>query len=171
MIAPMVAAEDPTISAIVLIAGPFRTGREILEYQASYAVERVPGIPAASRDSAVAAALRSIDERSASQPWLAAFMAYDPVPTARRIRSTPVLILHGETDRQVTADQAEMLARVLRDAGNPDVTVALFPEVNHLMLQDPSGDPTGYTQLDDPRVDRRLLGRLADWTADRLSKS
>jgi dienelactone hydrolase len=39
MIAPMVAATDPKLRAIVLMAGPSQTGRTILKYQNEYAVD------------------------------------------------------------------------------------------------------------------------------------
>jgi dipeptidyl aminopeptidase/acylaminoacyl peptidase len=81
---------------------------------------------------------------------------------------TPVLILQGETDRQVPAAQATTLAEAMRAAGNQRVTLRIFPRMNHLMLDDPSGDPRGYATLPTKTVRRDMLGALADWLTQML---
>jgi uncharacterized protein len=167
LIAPLVAAADTALAAIVLIAGPARTGREIIVYQQRQAID-ASDLPPASRDSAAAEAKRQLDEMAARQPWLRFFLGYDPRPTAQQVRRTPVLILHGETDRQVTVEQAELLAAEFRAGGNPDVTVHTFPDINHLLLPDPDGAPGGYATLEARNVAPAVLGTLADWTVDRL---
>ena len=75
----------------------------------------------------------------------------------------PTLILQGATDRQVSADQADTLAAAMRAAGNRRVVVRTFARMNHLMLEDPSGDPRGYAALSSVRVRRDMLGALVDW--------
>jgi hypothetical protein len=40
--------------------------------------------------------------------------------------------------------------------------------MNHLMLDDPSGDPAGYGGLPSYRLRRDFLGALADWLAHEL---
>jgi dipeptidyl aminopeptidase/acylaminoacyl peptidase len=74
-----------------------------------------------------------------------------------------VLILQGDTDRQVTPDQADTLAAALTAAGNRDVTLRRFPDTNHLFLADPSGDPQRYAALPDSRIRREVLGALVEW--------
>ncbi len=88
---------------------------------------------------------------------------------ARRLR-LPVLILQGETDQQVPVAEAAALAAAVRAGGNAAVTVRRFPRMNHLMLEDPTGDLRGYARLPDYRVRRDLLGVLADWLARTLSR-
>jgi fermentation-respiration switch protein FrsA (DUF1100 family) len=99
--------------------------------------------------------------------WLHFFADYDPLVTARRVRS-PTLILQGATDRQVSPDQAATLAGAMRAAGNRRVVVRTFPRMNHLMLEDPSGSPRGYAALPSMRVRRDMLGALADWVVRTL---
>lgn len=94
---------------------------------------------------------------------------YDPIPTARRVR-VPVLILQGETDVQVTPEQADTLALAIRSNGNSDVTVHNFSDVNHLLLPDPGGWSAGYSSLPSKKVSRDVLGVIADWLKDRLSE-
>jgi uncharacterized protein len=168
LIAPMVAAADTLLAGIVLIAGPAQTGREIIEYQQRFVIEGSLAIPPESRDSALAAAAAQLEEALATQPWLRFFVEHDPLPVAERVRRTPVLIVHGETDRQVTVEQAESLAAAFRRGGNADVTVRVLPEINHLLLRDPDGSPEGYATLPSFALDRGVLGAVADWAAARL---
>jgi hypothetical protein len=56
----------------------------------------------------------------------------------------------------------------MRAAGNQRVTLRMFPRMNHLMLDDPSGDPRGYATLSTKTLRRDMLGALADWLARTL---
>lgn len=167
IIAPMVATADPRIRAVVLIAGTSRTGRRVLDYQFRRGAEQDSTVAPAARDSAYRAAWARMDSMAAHLPWLPFFYDYDPLPTAARIRQ-PVLILQGANDRQVTADQAPELEAAIRGGGNRDVTLRVFPGLNHLMVPDPNGDPRGYGRLPSPHVSREVLGTLADWLAAKL---
>jgi len=167
LIAPMVAATDPTLAGIVLMAGPAYTGRRILAFQQRYAVDHAPSLTPAERETALArtdSAGRAMAQKSA---WLRFFMAYDPLPTARSVR-VPVLILQGETDQQVTPEQADTLAAAFKAGGDPDVTLRKFPATNHLFLPDPDGNPAGYGALPVHTVRPEVLGAIADWLVAHL---
>lgn len=166
LIAPMVAAGDPALRAIVLIAGPSRTGRRVSDAQIAHVLDE-RGVTGAARDSMLRANDIARDSIVATQPWIRFWMSYDPLPTARRIRA-PVLILQGATDRQVSADQAGELAAAIRAGGNGDVTVQVFENLNHLLVEDPDGGSSGYAALPSFSVRSDLLGTLADWAAQRL---
>jgi dienelactone hydrolase len=167
LIAPMIAATDTLLKGAVLMAGPSQTGEEILAFQQRQAIANEPTIAVTARDSAFAAAQATLDSTAAVRPWLAFFRNYDPVATARTVR-TPILILHGETDRQVTPEQAPALAAAFRAGGNTDVTVQMFPDLNHFFLPDPNGRPSDYGALTTNKVDPAVLGALADWLVRRL---
>jgi hypothetical protein len=98
----------------------------------------------------------------AVEPWLAYFVKTDPKMTLRRVKQ-PVLVLQGATDMQVTPEQADTVAAVLKAAGNTNVTMQKFPATNHLFLADPSGDPTKYGMLKNVNVRKEALGKVADW--------
>ncbi|MGH7586829.1 MAG: alpha/beta hydrolase family protein [Gemmatimonadales bacterium] len=162
LVAPIVAADDKAIGAVVLLAAPARRGREILEYQQRYQVARDTTLDPTEVDSALAAGREGLDSLSASNRWWSFVLGYDPLPTAVRL-GMPVLILHGETDRQVTSDQANELATSIRAGGNARVTVHVFAQTNHLFLSDTDGNPAGYARLRDRKVRKPVLGLLADW--------
>jgi alpha-beta hydrolase superfamily lysophospholipase len=169
LIAPMVAADDPRLAGIALLAGPAYTGARIIAFQQRSAITQThPSLGAAARDSMLRAAQLQLDSTARRSPWIAEFLQYDPIPTARRVREVPVLILQGETDLQVTAEQADLLGAAFREAGNRDVSVHRLANTNHLFQHDPSGLPTGYATLPDRTLTREALGLVAEWMVSRL---
>lgn len=167
MIAPMVAATDPRLKGIVLLAGPAYTGRRILAYQQRNAVDNARSLTPAERQRALAASDSATNALARQSAWLRYFMDYDPLVTARKVR-VPVLILQGETDQQVTPEQADTLAAAFRAGGDRDVTVREFPATDHLFLPDSVGDPSRYPVLPTRAVRPAVLGAIADWLAARL---
>lgn len=162
MIAPMVAATDPKLKAIALLAGPAYSGRRILEFQIGEQVKGATKVSDAKRDSMTKHVPFMVDSMAKANAWLGYFVDYDPTKTARTIKQ-PVLILQGETDRQVTPEQADALVAALAAGGNNSVVMKKFPATNHLFVPDPSGVPSGYSALKDPHIRREVLGALADW--------
>ncbi|HEX6368207.1 MAG TPA: DUF4019 domain-containing protein [Longimicrobium sp.] len=170
IIAPMLAVADARIPAIALLAGPSWTGRRIMDHQLREAL-RGQGMAGAALNSAFAKGVVERDAAAARIPWVRWFMEHDPLPVARRVR-VPVLILHGQTDRQVTPEQAEELGAAIRAGGSTDVTVRVFPGMNHLFVPDPVGtaDPASYAALPSKEVPAEVLGALADWLVERLAR-
>lgn len=168
IIAPMVAATDPKVRAVVLMAGLAWSGRRTSDYQLAEAWREM-GKSAAQMDSAKATNDPQRDAMAANVPWVRFWLDYDPLPTARRL-AVPVLILQGATDRQVPAEQAEELAAAIRSGGNGDVAVRVFPDVNHLFLPDPEGtaDVARYAALPSKQLPPEVLGTLADWLTRKL---
>ncbi|HET6762944.1 MAG TPA: alpha/beta fold hydrolase, partial [Longimicrobiaceae bacterium] len=168
MIAPMVASTDPAVRAVVLLAAPAWTGRRISLYQNRQSLAQA-GITGAAADSVLRTVPARLDSAAAGQPWLRHYLDYDPLPSARRLR-VPVLVLQGGSDHQVTPEQAEELARAMRDAGNARVTVRVFPDVDHLFLRDPAGTASvaHYAGLPSKQVPSEVLGAMADWLAATL---
>ncbi|HEV2150346.1 MAG TPA: alpha/beta fold hydrolase [Longimicrobiaceae bacterium] len=169
-IAPMIAATDPALDGIVLLAAPASTGRQILEYQGRYNIEQKEAIRPEQRDSVYRSELAKVEARLHEEPWLRFFLSYDPLQTARRVRQVPVLILHGTTDRNVPPADAQRLAEAFRRAGNRDVTVRMFEDMNHIFLRDPDGNPSKYESLPSFEVAPEVLGTIADWTAAHLKR-
>jgi pimeloyl-ACP methyl ester carboxylesterase len=167
LIAPLAAVADARVRAVVLLAGPAYNGRRILEYQNSLGIAAAPGLSDRQRDSLRATVPAALDSLARSNRWMGYFMATDPLATVRRLRQ-PVLIVQGDTDMQVTPEQADTLAATLRAAGNRQVTLRRFSNTNHLLLDDPSGAPQGYARLATVRVRPEVLGSVADWLVQTL---
>ncbi len=168
VIAPMVAEKEPTLRAIVLLAGVADPARSALHYQIKNLIEHNDKLTATQRDSAIAAIPKRIDDMMAADPWMNFFLTYDPGATMRRVR-TPVLILTGSRDQQAVPEQVAVQEAAFRAAGNPDVTARVLPGLNHLLAVDPDGFPGNYAKLPKPvRVQPEALGIVVDWLAERL---
>jgi uncharacterized protein len=163
-IAPMVAAGDPAIAAVVLLAGPARTFRETMRYQHRYRIENDPTIAAADREAALAQAMIQQDAnvKASTEAWRRSIQDRDPLPTARRLRM-PVLILQGSTDRAVQPEDAVLLERAIREGGNRRVERHLFPGVNHHFQRDPVGAREGYDLLPTQDLAPEVLETLGTW--------
>jgi fermentation-respiration switch protein FrsA (DUF1100 family) len=177
MIAPMVAATDPRIAAIVLMAGGGQRGDKIIAYQVNQGLEadltlteeaRAKGRREQQEAMRKAIAGDASAPEALRDPWHRFFLAYDPLPTIRKVRQ-PILILQGELDRQVTAEQAEMLAKAAREAGNRHVTARVFPGLNHLFLPAKTGAPLEYSSLSTSTIPDEVMKQLSDWLVEKLS--
>jgi uncharacterized protein len=169
LIAPIVAAHETDLAAIVLMAGPAWMGRRILDFQLGNLVRADTTLKGARLDSALAAIPARIDSLRASNVWMAFFLDHDVLAAARLVRA-PVLVLNGGTDLQVTAAQAEELASAIREGGNENVTVHVFPDVNHLFIYDPVGMPLGYTRLTRSALEPAVVGTAVDWLVRTLGR-
>lgn len=178
IIAPMVAADDPQVAAIVLMAGSAKRGDQISMEQLNEALARDTTMTEEEKNKQrreqqeIINAVRTGGDLSKYPAqvrfsWIKEFWTYDPLPTIRRMRQ-PVLILHGAIDKQVTVEQAGMLERAARAAGNRDVTVRLFPNLNHLFLPARTGAFTEYSTLSTSTVGEDVLKILGDWLETKL---
>jgi acetyl esterase/lipase len=80
-----------------------------------------------------------------------------------------VLILQGALDRQVSAGQADTLAAAIKGAGNRDVTVRVYPRLNHLFLvTDGDGMPSEYPGLRVRALPAEVLDMITNWLTARL---
>jgi uncharacterized protein len=165
LIAPMVAAGDPEIAAVVTLDGSGTSGMDLARYQSSQSVLRDPSIPASQRAEAIKK--RLADDVKDLTPRESVVLTIDPIPYARRVRC-PALILHGGSDRTVPMRSAERLANAMRSNGNTNVTVRFFPGVSHSLLPDPGGLSTGWLYLPGFLTDPPLLRVMTEWAAHTL---
>jgi dienelactone hydrolase len=175
-IAPMIAAADPRIAAIVMLAGSGKRGDELLADQLDDIITRDTTLTAARRDAARAQQRANFETINAGgqvpgEPrtvWLREFLAYDPLPTLRRVRQ-PILVLQGERDRQVTAENAALIGEAAQRAGNADVTVRVLPGLNHLFLPAESGAVSEYPSLPTSEIGADVIGVINDWLVQKLA--
>ena len=173
MIGPLIAASDTDIRALVIMAGCATNGWKIQEHQYRYDIERDESLTEAQKEKALKAkmaGLRAYVRAGKANPWLAFFLAYMPLPTAKQV-TCPVLILHGDKDAHVPVAHAHYLAQAMRANGNQDVTVRIFENINHVFLPDTDGRKSGYFKLlrNGAKVPDSVLDAIADWLAERLS--
>jgi dipeptidyl aminopeptidase/acylaminoacyl peptidase len=168
IIAPMVADKEPTLRAIVLLAGIAQPGRTALYFQLKNGIEHNTTLTPEKRTSQIADIDKGIDAMMAADPWMKFFLAYDPASTMRRVK-TPVLILTGSHDQQAVPAEVALQEAAFKAAGNKDVTARVLPDLNHLFVQDTDGFPGNYAKLPPPIMVRAdVLTMIGDWLAQRL---
>ena len=178
VIAPMVAASDPRIAAIVLMAGDGKRGDSISMDQLKDALNNMPGVTPEIRAQQIAFEQEAINAVQSGAdlskfpaqvrlPWLKEFWTYDPQVTIRKVRQ-PILIMQGSLDHQITPEQATMLEQAAREGGNKDVTKQVFPNLNHLFLPAKSGTVEEYSNLETSAIGDYVLKSMGDWLVIKL---
>jgi uncharacterized protein len=163
LIAPMVAAKDPSIAAIVTLAGPGTSGPDLARYQISQAVLHDPSIPSSEREKEIT---KQLAEDMTSRERV--FLTIDPLEFARAVRCS-TLIVQGSSDLNVPLRSAERIAAAIRSNGNSDVTVRILPGVSHSLLPDPIGLGSGWVMLPGFLTSPQLLDVVSQWTAEKLA--
>jgi uncharacterized protein len=166
LIAPMVAATDPSIAGLITLAGPGVPGMEVARYQVEQPIVKDPKIPEADwqkeLEKRLGDALKDLSAHETS------FLAIDPIQYDRQVRC-PVLIIQGGADATVPVRSAERIASAMRAAGNSDVTVRIFPGVSHSFLPDPGGLSAGWASLPAFLTAPDLLDELTRWSVAKLT--
>ena len=177
--APRIAAADPSISGLVLLAADAQPMHEAAVRVARHLAALAPG---PSADEAVSALVRQAavvagpelapDTSSDLLPlgfsaayWLD-LRAYDPVATAVGL-VCPMLILQGGRDYQVTvADDLTRWRRAL--AHRPEVAIRIHQDVNHFFFPGlpGSGRPTPAEYARPGHVDPAVVDEIATWLTD-----
>jgi len=164
-LAPTVAARQPTVAGIILMAPPALPLSQVLMQQT------LAMVPAAQSKDAEAQELADLQKLRTSNAlrdaWLRSSLDVDPTVDIARVH-VPILILQGGSDVQVRPTDLPRLAAAAR-ATNRDVTIDTFDGLNHLFEPVPAGaaqtpEEAVAQYLSVPaRVDDRVLAALAAW--------
>jgi pimeloyl-ACP methyl ester carboxylesterase len=98
-------------------------------------------------------------------PYMAALVSYDPAPALTALR-IPVLAFYGTKDVQVLATQNEQPMRGNLTA-DPDATVHVFPDLNHLMQPANTGLPGEYSTIE-TTISPDVLTYVTGWLTQRF---
>lgn len=104
-------------------------------------------------------------QQSVLKPNFRSFVVYNP-KAALEALEIPVLALYGGKDLQVPAGQSAPVMRELL-ADNPDATVRVFPDLNHLMQPAQTGAPAGYAQIE-TTISPAVLETITGWLGPRF---
>jgi pimeloyl-ACP methyl ester carboxylesterase len=183
IIAPIVAAADSNLAAIVLMAGTSTPLDSVLVEQFVSAALDLGGDSAdlaQARESVheLSQALREgrdLDEtelplglkRLGQGRWLRDHIEHDPIGTLQKVQA-PVLIVNGGQDVQVAPEHARRLGEALDEVDHVDHEVRIFPELNHLFALS-KGEGTAEYADPEAEVDSEFLSYMASWLATRLA--
>jgi alpha-beta hydrolase superfamily lysophospholipase len=174
--ATIIAAEDPKIAAITLLAGAILANFEqLLLEQTIYqqALERTfdpqdqEKYPQIVRrliaQIAEAKAGKTDSAPTDLREYLRQHLALDRAETFKRIRC-PVLILQGERDALVLAHHAVAAARALTDAGNKRVSLRIFPNLSHIFTPSPLDRSVAAEKKN--QISPEVLETIQKWIAE-----
>ena len=172
-IGPLIAASDSAIRAVVMMAPTASNGYRIIEYQQRIKIDERSDLTEAQKKGALEESMRGLDQalaRGEGGPWFRSFLAYMPLPTATKV-SCPTLILHGDKDAHIPVEHSQLLEKVMRSSGNDHVTLIIFTNHNHLFLEDPNGNMSGYAALlqHTNQLSETVLSTITDWLRLRFS--
>jgi dienelactone hydrolase len=174
-VAPRIAAAEPSIAGLILMAGGAQPLHWVLVRQFSYLASLRPENQAASGPliETLTEQARRIDgpDLSPSTPaeelplgapasyWLD-LREYDPAGLAGTL-GKPMLILQGGRDYQVTvADDLVLWRAALSDRAN--VTIRVYPDLNHLFA--PGTGPSSPAEYEPAQhVDAMVIADIASW--------
>jgi dienelactone hydrolase len=167
-IAAMLGAGDPKLAGVVMMAGVAKRGADVSIEQQEDLLRSETSMTEAHKDSLRQQQKEVVKKVLAGEsvpginPWMREYFAYDPLPTIRKVKQ-PLLILQGERDKQVLQEHSKLLADAARGAGNKDVTVKVFPTLNHLFLPSTTGSFSEYSHLSSQKLPDDVLDALTAW--------
>ena len=191
-VAPMVAAGDPGVRFIVLMAGPGVPGDQIIVEQGRL-IEEAAGatkekaaqdadkqrelfalVEKEKDDAVLGKELREklagrvpdaqidVAIQQLTSPWMRYTLTYDPATALRKV-ACPVLALNGEKDLQVSAAQnLPAIKKALEEGGNKQIEIDEMPGLNHLFQTAKTGSPTEYAQIEET-ISPVALDKVASW--------
>lgn len=179
-LAPRIAAGDPNVAGLIVLAGATRPLERIAVDQLQY-LAGLDGTVTKQEAQQIAAARQAA--RRIESPGLKAtdtvdflgvpipgsywldLRGYDPAAAAARLH-LPMLILQGGRDYQVTRADLDGWKKAL--AGRKDVTFKLYPHLNHLFMD--VGEGTRSTPADymtPGHVSQEVVRDIAGWILGR----
>src|SRR5271157_2136579 len=192
IIAPMVAARNPNVAFIVMMAGPGIPGDQILVAQSRLISEAAGQNPVeaekdANQEREVLALVKNEKDSAAlesdlrkrlagkgtdaqldaqikalTSPWFRYFLAYDPAGALKKVQC-PVLALNGEKDLQVPPTlNLPVIRQALEEGGNKHFETDELPGLNHLFQTARTGAPSEYAEIEET-ISPVALEKIGGW--------
>jgi uncharacterized protein len=169
-------AADGQVAGAVLLAGPARTGAEVLTWQTDQLAAKMPGparlVLRLMRTDVVRLQRKNLDRILASTDdvvrlqgtrvggrWVRDFVAWDPKPALSRI-TVPVLAITGGTDLQVPPADIETIGQLVVGPFEGHVV----GDLSHMLRPDPDAlGPRGYRRAARQPVSTEVLDLITAW--------
>jgi len=183
-VASVAASRGANVAALVLVASPGVTGGALALEQQMLLLARL-NTPEAERNAKIQLqqklhlalitgnGLEAVPEdlrRRADTPWFRSFLVYDPARVVKNVEQ-PILIVHGELDREIlpaNADKLAAIARTRKGRAAEAVKLVKLPGVNHLLVPARTGETDEYSRLTEPTVSRDLTSAIGSWLKEAM---
>jgi pimeloyl-ACP methyl ester carboxylesterase len=176
-VALLAASRDRRFAGVVSIAAPAATGAQLVLEQQEASLDRIDATPAdrtakIELQKRIHAAVLSGKgwetvpkelRKQADTPWFQSYLQFDPAEVLEDIRQ-PLLLVHGQLDRQVPLSHVDRLAELAKKASRSRaIEVLTVRGVNHLLTPATTGEVGEYASLTDRNVSRDVTGAIATW--------
>jgi pimeloyl-ACP methyl ester carboxylesterase len=176
-VAMIAAAREEDIAALILLAAPGGKGSDMVLEQQRHLLDAM-NIPEAERDSKIdlqqriqLAVLTGVGwdgippdvRKQADTPWFKSLLEFDPAKWISRARQ-PVLIVHGDLDKQVLPHHADKLGELARQRKRKaDVEVVRLPGINHLLVRAGTGEVSEYRNLKEKIIVPDIASKIGEF--------
>ncbi len=183
-VASVAASRGGDVSALVLVAAPGVTGGALALEQQLLLFARLK-TPEAERNEKIELqqklhlalitgnGLEAIPDdlrQRADTPWFRSFLVYDPARVVKNV-DRPILIVHGELDREIlpaNADKLAAIAKTRKGRVAEAVKLVKLPGVNHLLIAARTGEIDEYGKITDRTVSRDLTSAVGSWLSEAM---
>jgi len=150
----VIAANRTGLDGLISIAGPGRPIDAVLKEQLSKQLtpelmlesnQILDSLKSGHKVNKVSPVLTML-YRPSIQPYMISWLKYDPAIEIGKLK-IPVLIIQGETDIQVTVEDARMLK-----AGNESAALVIIPEMNHVLKKAPADQTANMATYYQPEL-------------------
>jgi hypothetical protein len=194
IIAPMVAARNPDVAFIVMMANSGVRGDELLVMQGAL-ISEASGVPHEAVEKSAVTERKALEVvkqetdadvtakklrellgttipeaqldaqiKQITSPWFRYFLVYDPAPALMKVKC-PVLAINGDKDLQVPPKQnLPAIRKALQDGGNKNFEVDELAGLNHLFQTAKTGSPAEYAEIEET-ISPVALEKIAVWIA------
>ena len=100
--------------------------------------------------------------KQADTAWFRSFLQWEPTPVLKKV-DQPLLILHGELDKQVPLQNAELLNGLAAQRKKGPATLVLVPGINHLLVPAKTGEVAEYASLQAAKVSPEVAKQIVEW--------
>lgn len=182
-----VTGEEILIEQSELISVAENVDREIIEFNLKLSGELYQVLKSDADSAAIESELRAIIDKSLSDltdeqreaydinetmlephikqmvtPWFRFFVSYDPAVDIAKVKC-PVLVLNGELDLQVSAEQnVPAIEKALQAGGNTDYKIHRFERLNHLFQTCETGAVSEYGIIEET-ISPKVLQIMGEW--------
>lgn len=181
-VALLAATRENRVKAIVSIAAAAVSGNELVLEQQRQALDdsntppadRAERIEQQNKINAAVMTGRGWEgiapevRSQADTPWFQSYLTFNPGRVLEDVEQ-PVLIVHGQLDRQIPVSHAERLAEMARTTSDSKaVALTTVRGVNHLLAPAITGQVAEYAVLQDRNVSADVTTAITSWLVKTL---
>ncbi len=175
-VAMIAASRNGDIRAVATLAAPGVKGSELVLEQQRRALDSLK-LPEDEKQRRIALQTQIMNavltgqgwegvpealRKQSDTAWFRSFLTFEPGPVLQRVKQ-PLLIAHGELDRQVPLTNAELLNGLALQRKKGVSALVMVPGINHLLVPAKTGEIAEYGSLADARVSPDVARVIVDW--------